>query len=46
MLEFCAEYGVTADVEVLPSATVNEGLNRIRRNDVRCSFLLYMSDLA
>lgn len=46
MLAFCAEHGVTADVEVLPSARVNEALDRLRRNDVRYRFVLDMADLA
>lgn len=45
LLEFCAEHGITADVEVLPSARVNEALDRLGRNDVRYRFVLDMSDL-
>lgn len=45
MLEFCAERGVTADVELLPSAHVDEALERLQRNDVRYRFVLDMSDL-
>ncbi|AJE86671.1 alcohol dehydrogenase GroES domain protein [Streptomyces albus] len=45
MLEFCAEHGITADIELLPSARVNEALDRLRRNDVRYRFVLDMSDL-
>jgi D-arabinose 1-dehydrogenase-like Zn-dependent alcohol dehydrogenase len=45
MLDFCAEHGITADIEVLPSARVNEALDRLRRNDVRYRFVLDMSDL-
>ncbi|GHH11683.1 NAD(P)-dependent alcohol dehydrogenase [Streptomyces lanatus] len=45
MLDFCAEHGITADVEVLPSARVNEALDRLRRNDVRYRFVLDLSDL-
>ena len=45
MLEFCAEHGVAADVELLPSAQVNEALDRLRRGDVRYRFVLAMSDL-
>ncbi|WP_344269325.1 NAD(P)-dependent alcohol dehydrogenase [Actinomadura napierensis] len=45
MLAFCAEKGVTADIELLPSARVNEALDRLRRNDVRYRFVLGMSDL-
>ncbi|MFF4768451.1 NAD(P)-dependent alcohol dehydrogenase [Streptomyces sp. NPDC001255] len=45
LLRFCAEHGVVADVEVLPSAQVNTALERLRRNDVRYRFVLDMSDL-
>jgi uncharacterized zinc-type alcohol dehydrogenase-like protein len=46
MLDFCAEHGVTADIELLPSARVNEALDRLRRNDVRYRFVLDLSDLS
>jgi uncharacterized zinc-type alcohol dehydrogenase-like protein len=46
LLDFCAEHGVTADIELLPSARVNEALDRVARNDVRYRFVLDMSDLA
>lgn len=45
MLAFCAEHGIAADIELLPSAHVNEALDRLRRNDVRYRFVLDMSDL-
>ncbi|GGS41055.1 NAD(P)-dependent alcohol dehydrogenase [Streptomyces violaceus] len=45
MLDFCAEHGITADIELLPSAQVNEALDRLRRGDVRYRFVLDMSDL-
>ncbi|TDD22484.1 NAD(P)-dependent alcohol dehydrogenase [Nonomuraea diastatica] len=46
LLDFCAEHGVAADVELLPSARVNEALDRLERNDVRYRFVLDMSDLS
>ncbi|MEU7478169.1 NAD(P)-dependent alcohol dehydrogenase [Lentzea sp. NPDC042327] len=46
MLEFCATHGITADVEVLPSARVNEALDRLARGDVRYRFVLDLSDLS
>ncbi|MEV0352082.1 NAD(P)-dependent alcohol dehydrogenase [Nonomuraea sp. NPDC050680] len=46
MLAFCAERGITADIELLPSARVNEALDRLQRNDVRYRFVLDMSDLS
>ena len=40
MLEFCAEHGIVADVEVLPIAEVNECFDRLARGDVRYRFVL------
>ncbi|MFG2324568.1 NAD(P)-dependent alcohol dehydrogenase [Streptomyces sp. NPDC048568] len=45
MLHFCAEHGITADIELLPSSQVNRALERLERNDVRYRFVLDMSDL-
>ncbi|MFD4529681.1 NAD(P)-dependent alcohol dehydrogenase [Streptomyces sp. NPDC058470] len=45
MLDFCAKHAITADIELFPSARVNEALDRLRRNDVRYRFVLDMSDL-
>ncbi|MEO3802220.1 NAD(P)-dependent alcohol dehydrogenase [Nonomuraea sp. B1E8] len=45
LLDFCAEHGVAADIELLPSARVNEALDRLERNDVRYRFVLDLSDL-
>ena len=38
-------HGITADVEVIPSAQVQTALDRLARNDVRYRFSLDMSDL-
>ncbi|MGW0803421.1 NAD(P)-dependent alcohol dehydrogenase [Nonomuraea sp. NPDC002799] len=46
LLDFCAEHGITADIELLPSARVNEALDRLQRNDVRYRFVLDLSDLS
>lgn len=45
MLAFCAEHDITADIELLPSARVEEALTRLERNDVRHRFVLDLSDL-
>ncbi|GAA3262447.1 NAD(P)-dependent alcohol dehydrogenase [Nonomuraea helvata] len=45
MLQFCADNGIAADVEVLPSSQVDTALDRLRRNDVHYRFVLDMSDL-
>ncbi len=46
LLAFCGEHGITADVEVLPSAQVATALERLGRGDVRYRFVLDLSDLA
>lgn len=43
MLDFCAEHGITADVEVLPFTEANTALNRLAANDVRYRFVLDMT---
>ena len=40
MLDFCAEHGITADVEVVPADDINAALARLKRNDVRYRFVL------
>ncbi|HEY0215507.1 MAG TPA: NAD(P)-dependent alcohol dehydrogenase, partial [Cellulomonas sp.] len=45
LLQFCADHGISPDVEVLPSARVQEALDRLERGDVHYRFVLDMSDL-
>ncbi|WP_433064320.1 NAD(P)-dependent alcohol dehydrogenase [Dactylosporangium sp. CS-033363] len=45
LLGFAAEHGITADVEVLPSAKVDEALARLKQGDVRYRIVLDLSDL-
>lgn len=45
MLDFCGEHGITADVEVLPSAQVATAFERLARGDVRHRFVLDLADL-
>jgi alcohol dehydrogenase (NADP+) len=42
---FAGEHGITADIELLPSARVQEALTRLDRGDVRYRFVLDLSDL-
>ncbi|MFF3754846.1 NAD(P)-dependent alcohol dehydrogenase [Streptomyces sp. NPDC002018] len=43
MLDFCAEHGIVADVEIMRPDQVNEALDRLDRNDVRYRFVLDMA---
>lgn len=45
LLDFCGERGITADVEVVPSADVEQALERLARGDVRYRFVLDLADL-
>jgi len=45
LLTFCAEHGITADIELLPSAQVSDALGRLEKGDVRYRFVLDLSDL-
>ncbi|GAA1594281.1 NAD(P)-dependent alcohol dehydrogenase [Kribbella hippodromi] len=45
LLEFCAEHGITADVETLPSSEIETALNRLAAGDVRYRLVLDLSDL-
>jgi alcohol dehydrogenase (NADP+) len=45
LLSFCAERGITADIELVPSARVSDALARLEKGDVRYRFVMDMSDL-
>jgi alcohol dehydrogenase (NADP+) len=45
MLDFCGEHGITADIEVLPSAQVHTAFDRLEKGDVRYRFVLDVADL-
>lgn len=45
MLDFCAERGITADVEVVPVQAVNEAYERMLKSDVRYRFVLDCASL-
>jgi uncharacterized zinc-type alcohol dehydrogenase-like protein len=40
MLDFCGKHGITADVEVIPAAKVNEAYERMLKADVRYRFVI------
>jgi len=46
MLDFCAEHGLGADVEVIPADQVNEAYERVLASDVRYRFVIDASTLA
>jgi uncharacterized zinc-type alcohol dehydrogenase-like protein len=46
MLDFCATHGITADVEVIPAAKINEAYDRMLKSDVRYRFVIDSASLA
>jgi uncharacterized zinc-type alcohol dehydrogenase-like protein len=45
MLDFCAEHGITADVEVIPIQRINEAYDRLAKGDVKYRFVIDMASL-
>ena len=45
MLNFCAEHGITADVEMINMDQVNEAWDRIENNDVKYRFVIDLASL-
>lgn len=46
MLDFCAEHGITSDVEVIPIQNIEEAYERTIKSDVRYRFVIDMQSLA
>jgi uncharacterized zinc-type alcohol dehydrogenase-like protein len=45
MLDFCAEHGITSDVEVIPIQKINEAYERLLKSDVKYRFVIDMASL-
>jgi uncharacterized zinc-type alcohol dehydrogenase-like protein len=45
MLDFCAEHGITADIELIRIQQVNEAYARLLKNDVKYRFVIDMASL-
>ena len=46
MLDFCAEHGIVADVEVIPIQKINEAYDRMLKSDVKYRFSIDLSSLS
>ena len=46
MLDFCAEHGITSDVEVIAADRINEAYERMLRQDVRYRFVIDLATLS
>jgi len=45
MLDFCAQHGITSDVEIIPIQRINEAYDRLLKSDVRYRFVIDMSTM-
>lgn len=45
MLNFCAKHGITADIEMIEMAQINEAYKRLMKNDVHYRFVIDMKSL-
>jgi len=45
MLDFCADHGFGADVEVIPVQKVNEAYDRLKKGDVKYRFVIDMASM-
>jgi len=45
MLDFCAEHGITADIELIRMPQINEAFQRLLKNDVKYRFVIDMASL-
>jgi alcohol dehydrogenase (NADP+) len=45
MLDFCAEHGITADIELIKIRQINEAYERLLRSDVKYRFVIDMASL-
>lgn len=46
MLDFCARYGITADVETIAIQYINTAFERVAKSDVGSRFLIDLASLA
>ncbi|NBT96981.1 MAG: NAD(P)-dependent alcohol dehydrogenase, partial [Methylocystaceae bacterium] len=45
MLDFCADKGITCDIELIPIQKINEAYERMLNSDVKYRFVIDMASL-
>jgi uncharacterized zinc-type alcohol dehydrogenase-like protein len=45
MLDFCADHGITSDIETIPMQKINEAYERMLKSDVKYRFVIDMASL-
>jgi uncharacterized zinc-type alcohol dehydrogenase-like protein len=45
MLDFCAEHGITSDIELVKIQDINQAFDRLANSDVKYRFVIDMASL-
>ena len=45
MLDYCAEHGITSEIEIIPIQKINEAYERVLKNDVKYRFVIDLASL-
>ncbi|WP_144155460.1 NAD(P)-dependent alcohol dehydrogenase [Paraburkholderia sp. BCC1885] len=45
MLDFCGEYGITSDIEIIPMQQINDAYERMLKSDVKYRFVIDLDSL-
>lgn len=45
MLDFCAEHGITSDIETIPMQQINAAYERMLKSDVKYRFVIDMASI-
>jgi uncharacterized zinc-type alcohol dehydrogenase-like protein len=45
MLDFCADHGITSDIEIIPMQQINHAYDRLLKGDVKYRFVIDMASL-
>ena len=45
MLDFCAEHGITSDIEMIAMDKINDAYERMLKSDVKYRFVIDMASL-
>jgi uncharacterized zinc-type alcohol dehydrogenase-like protein len=45
MLDFCADHGITADIELIKIQQINDAYERLLKSDVKYRFVIDMASL-
>ena len=45
MLDFCAEHGITSDIEMIPIQEIEAAYERMLKSDVKYRFVIDMASL-